>query len=62
MQADVPGGHAAGADVALDEEDMAFQRFMQDEYGADAMDEDSEDELTGEIVGYRTICNSLTTK
>lgn len=63
MQADAPGGHASGADVSLDTDDIAMQDFVREEFESDWEDEDrvsvdGDDELREEVDGYLMLCDA----
>lgn len=61
MQADVPGGHAAGADVALDPDDILMRDFLRDELESnDGSDHDNQDVALEE--GYEVLCEAWKSK
>lgn len=63
MQSDAPGGHAAGAEVSLDEDDIAMQDYLHEVFESDSEDEervviDGNEELREGVDGYLMLCNA----
>lgn len=65
MQADAPGGHAAGAEVSLDSDDIAMQDFLRGEFENEWSDDEQingNDELLDELNGYAMLCHVQTNR
>lgn len=63
MQSDVPGGHAAGAEVSLDEDDIAMQDYLREVFESDFEDEErvvinGNEELREGVDGYLMLCDA----
>lgn len=63
MQAEAPGGHASGANVSLDTDDIDMQDYVREALESaweddDRVSVDGNDELREEVDGYLMLCDA----